>query len=449
LAAVLVILAVGVLGAGLLSGSSSPAQADEVQGAYYEGTISDGGSGVFGTISFSVPYEDTWGPMYIVVRNVKGTCATYDTCWCYFNSPDPDGWWVQMDFEDHAFELDYSYGEDNFDHIYGSFSGYSSAEGTLSFSQAAGGGFDPCATGERTWTANVTSWPTPTPTPTPSPTPTGSVEPSETETATETEVPTDTPTVTPTGTPTPTPSGVTPSPTPIPTPSSPTPSPTPIPEESLSQHVEADETLTTDTDGGGPTADDPVETWVAPSVAGEVSIHEAAIGGSAPSGFRFLGQSVTITAPSGTANDPISIAFSIDASLLPPGETADTVEIYKNGSPVPACSGDEGVASPDPCVMRRETRPDGDAMIAILSSAASEWNSGIVARGNVDCDGDVDVLDALAMLRSIAGLAESECAQAADVDCDSALTLTDMIAVLRYAGGLLLLPVPAGCPAMG
>jgi hypothetical protein len=205
--------------------------------------------------------------------------------------------------------------------------------------------------------------------------------------------------------------------------------------------------VTTDTDGGGPTGSDPLETWVRTPEAGQVTITEGAIGGSSPAGFQFLGQTVTIVAPDATPEDPLWIAFSIDDSLVPPGETPESIDIYGNGVPVPDCTGAEGVAAPDPCVFSRETYATG-LIIRIFSSTASEWNVAIVVRGNADCDSDVDVQDAVLILRAVAGFLGPLCVQAADVDCDGELTLTDMVHVLRFVARLPLLPVPPGCPSI-
>jgi hypothetical protein len=206
--------------------------------------------------------------------------------------------------------------------------------------------------------------------------------------------------------------------------------------------------VTTDGESDGANPVDPVETWVTTPGGGSVSIHEAPLSGGV-AGFRFLGQNITIeTAPS-TAANPLVIVIQIDSSLLPPGETADTLRVYKDGSEIPACSGAPGTAAPDPCVSSRQSLPDGDIKITILTSSASKWNFGMVARGNVNCDDRVDAIDALLALANLAGLGAPACPQAADVDCSAGLETADIVGILRYAAGTWELPIPIGCPPVG
>jgi len=194
----------------------------------------------------------------------------------------------------------------------------------------------------------------------------------------------------------PPPSTATPTPTPtataMPT-STPTPTATATPvfaEEHVSESVDAGGTVTTDTESDGATASDPVETWVTSPAAGTVSIDETAMSGSPPPGFQFLGQDVTITAPAATVADPLIVRFRIDSSLIPPGENEETIEVFKNGAQVPACTGAPGTASPDPCVSERTLLPDSDVEITILTSTASVWNFGTLL-ADTDGDGCADV----------------------------------------------------------
>lgn len=70
--------------------------------------------------------------------------------------------------------------------------------------------------------------------------------------------------------------------------------------------------------------------------------------------------------------------------------------------------------------------------------------------GDVTCDGSVDSVDALQVLRSAAGMSTSaECLDvAADVDCDSDRDSVDALRVLRHVAGL---PpqTPPGCTPIG
>jgi len=137
-------------------------------------------------------------------------------------------------------------------------------------------------------------------------------------------------------------------------------------------------------------AADSVEAAVTVSAGadGTGSIVEAVPTGST-AGYTFLGQEVTITAPVGTATSPLKIVFRLDPSLLSAaGETQDTVQVLRDGTPVPPC--DTGVtdanrvASPRPCVFKRETdAATGDVVITTLTAQASCWN---VAKVHVTLD---------------------------------------------------------------
>ena len=75
-------------------------------------------------------------------------------------------------------------------------------------------------------------------------------------------------------------------------------------------------------------------------------------------------------------------------------------------------------------------------------------NGGAVPRGDADCDGEVDSVDALEILRDVAGEGDAACREAADVNCDGGLSAVDALWVLRYVASL---PVntPEGCPPIG
>ena len=99
---------------------------------------------------------------------------------------------------------------------------------------------------------------------------------------------------------------------------------------------------------------------------------------------------MSITAPTGTATNPLVLEFRFDASL----DAAGAV-VFRDGVPVAECAGST-VARPDPCVTRRRTVGD-DTVITVLSSHASEWNVGRPTTAcpaeRVPADGFTDVAD--------------------------------------------------------
>lgn len=77
------------------------------------------------------------------------------------------------------------------------------------------------------------------------------------------------------------------------------------------------------------------------------------------------------------------------------------------------------------------------------------------AKGNIDCDNDVDSVDALQTLRFIAGLDTSQAPgcpsvgpNQGDIDCDGDVDAVDALLILRFIAGLPV-ALPPGCPAVG
>jgi uncharacterized repeat protein (TIGR01451 family)/CSLREA domain-containing protein len=152
------------------------------------------------------------------------------------------------------------------------------------------------------------------------------------------------------------------------------------PPESASSSGAAGTTTSTDGEGDGATAADPIESSVsvpAGGVSGAVQIDEAASAGSPPLGFEFFGVDVVISAPPQTQLSPLVLTFTIDQSAIPDGEAAASVVVFRNSVPVAACSAGDASATPDPCVFLRETLVGGDIRLTVRTSQASTWNLGV------------------------------------------------------------------------
>jgi hypothetical protein len=143
------------------------------------------------------------------------------------------------------------------------------------------------------------------------------------------------------------------------------------------ENVGAGATVSTDAgEGDGATPTDVVETSVTtPSsgAGGEVTILETTSTTTPPPGFLVLGNLVQITAPAGSAANPLALVFRIDGSAAP-GQTPASVTVKRNGVDVPACTAvPPAPISPDPCVFQRSNVGD-DIRIAVYTSAASDWD---------------------------------------------------------------------------
>ena len=71
-------------------------------------------------------------------------------------------------------------------------------------------------------------------------------------------------------------------------------------------------------------------------------------------------------------------------------------------------------------------------------------------QGDVNCSGTVTAVDALQVLRSVAGLPTTAAcvADAGDTNCDTNVNAVDALRILRHVAGLTN-SVPAGCAAIG
>jgi TolB protein len=155
------------------------------------------------------------------------------------------------------------------------------------------------------------------------------------------------------------------------------------PTDSASQTVAAGSTVSTATGDGTASASDPINTSITTPVAGTISISETSTTQQAPSGFTFFGQQINIEAPQASVQQPLSLQFVIDSSLMPSGTDYTNVQLFRDGVRIEPCDGGTSAtsASPDPCIKQRTLLADGDAQITVLSSHASQWNIGVAKAG--------------------------------------------------------------------
>lgn len=145
---------------------------------------------------------------------------------------------------------------------------------------------------------------------------------------------------------------------------------TALPFSTVSASLPPGGTITTDPTSGGATPANPVQSSLTAPGGSTVTIDQ----GPGAADFGFLGQTVQITAsPEATPANPFVITFTLDASVIPAGQSASTIEVDKNSVAIPPCGGAAGEASPDPCVSSRVALAGGDAQITVLTSTASTW----------------------------------------------------------------------------
>ena len=207
--------------------------------------------------------------------------------------------------------------------------------------------------------------------------------------------------------------------------------------------------ITTDTEGDGATALDPIETSVTLPVGGVATILEKTIIQPNPNGFQLFGQQVNISAPPTTDQLPLIIEFVLDESIIPVGMTEQTLPIFKGGVLVPNCAGPANKAAPDPCVSKRNLLAGpatGDIQVTILSSTASSWNFGQPIRrpptqtpalGDVNGDGFIDPIDSIWILFMVINVAELPFPNVADVNGDGTINAFDSLLILQLRSGLI------------
>lgn len=78
-----------------------------------------------------------------------------------------------------------------------------------------------------------------------------------------------------------------------------------------------------------------------------------------------------------------------------------------------------------------------------------DWQPRLPLHGDTDCDGDIDSVDGLNVLRDTAGFPPSLCINAGDADCDDDRDSVDGLGLLRHVAALPPLETPPGCPDIG
>lgn len=167
-------------------------------------------------------------------------------------------------------------------------------------------------------------------------------------------------------------------------------------EKTVSATLDSYGTLSTDTESDGATPASPIELAITTPNAGFVSIH---LSGGQPlpgdTSLGFFGTRIDVEAPENIAagdgatsgvtpeSRPLVFVYTVDASILPAGVDAATIQIPRNGVPAPPCNDSSGAAVPDPCVSERVDLPDGDVQVTVLSTHASKWNVAAVVTPSV------------------------------------------------------------------
>ncbi|HVB92947.1 MAG TPA: cell wall-binding repeat-containing protein, partial [Acidimicrobiales bacterium] len=138
----------------------------------------------------------------------------------------------------------------------------------------------------------------------------------------------------------------------------------------LSTLVGVSGTASSDPPGSVPGPGLPEVVTVVSPAGGPIQITKTSGGGVAPAGYIPLGVGATISAPQGSANKPLSLTFSVAASVVPAGVDPQEITVTRDGVVAPRCS--PGSTQSDLCV-QSVTVKDGVVTITVLSAHASAW----------------------------------------------------------------------------
>ena len=119
-----------------------------------------------------------------------------------------------------------------------------------------------------------------------------------------------------------------------------------------------------------------------PNVDGRVSIQTSGEGDvsyklvssgqmSPPQGYVLEGVGFDVTAPASSAEAPLRLVFELQTL-----ESAVELAVFQNGAHTRDCSGPSGEATPDPCVVSRETG-DGTVVVTVLATQSAVWRFGV------------------------------------------------------------------------
>lgn len=131
----------------------------------------------------------------------------------------------------------------------------------------------------------------------------------------------------------------------------------------------------------------------------------------------------------------ISVGFSDVYTYFLPGQSIDVTGVPAGEYWLVS------TADPDNYIVETNEKNNSAAVLVTIDEKK--------LKGSADCDGDVDTVDSLQVLRSVAGLpVDAKCLAAGDSDCDTVLEASDAQLILRFVAQLPV-QLPINCPPIG
>lgn len=115
---------------------------------------------------------------------------------------------------------------------------------------------------------------------------------------------------------------------------------------------------------------------------GQVSVQDVATNIPGPNGYDVAPEQAQVAAPTQTASDPLSLTFTLDASMLPSASakakraTSPPMMVFKKDILVANCTQTSPTITPDPCLASRGKLANGDLRLRVLSTRGGRWNFG-------------------------------------------------------------------------
>lgn len=150
--------------------------------------------------------------------------------------------------------------------------------------------------------------------------------------------------------------------------------------------------------------------------------------------------------PKPAALSPLVLAAHEPSAPTDSGHTP--VSTPTNPPPPTPCDGCSPTPTEEPTTLP-SLPPKGTPSLPSASPSGTPPPPHGRIQGDADCNGIVNALDALQMLRGAASLGEADCASSANVDCQYGTNVIDALLILRYAAGLPTPIDPAVCPPIG
>jgi cysteine-rich repeat protein len=141
-------------------------------------------------------------------------------------------------------------------------------------------------------------------------------------------------------------------------------------------------TATTDPSGDGATPQKPTQIAITTTTGGTITM-DPVNDTVAVNGVQIIGISVQIEAPAATPEAPLVIKLTIDASIIPIGESPFRLSVVRNRVELLDCNGPL-VADPDPCLAEVSDTPEGDVQLTVLTSHASLWQVAIRGQSKLE-----------------------------------------------------------------